>query len=122
MQDKKVDIVIMDDDADICLLMKNVLQFTGYNVQTCSTPDALTKTIAKIRPKLIIMDMLLAGVDGRDICTALKNQPLTSDTKIIMMSAHPDGEKSCLRAGADLFVEKPFDIDTLIAKVNQVLK
>ncbi|HRH49137.1 MAG TPA: response regulator [Panacibacter sp.] len=122
MQDKTVDIVIMDDDADICLLMKNVLKFAGYTVQTCSTPDSLTKTVAEVHTKLIIMDMLLAGFDGREICASLKKRPLTSNIKIMMMSAHPDGEKSCLLAGADLFVEKPFDIDTLIAKVNQILK
>ena len=122
MQSNPIDIVILDDDGDICLLMKSVLQFSGYSAEACSNPDALHKTLSETSPRLIIMDMLLAGFDGRDICKSLKNQPSTSLIKIMMMSAHPDGEYSCREAGADQFIEKPFDIDNLLGKVKKILK
>ena len=121
MQNETIDIFIMDDDADICMLMKSVLHFAGYKVQTFSNPDLMHAHLSVKIPKLIIMDMLLSGADGRDVCTFLKSQERTKNIKIMMMSAHPDGEQTCLLAGAGAFLEKPFDIDNLLSKVRQII-
>ena len=72
-------------------------------------------------PQLLLMDMLLSGTDGRDVCRKLKTDPSTSKVKIIMMSAHPDADKSCREAGADDFISKPFDIDHFISVVKNLL-
>jgi len=64
------------------------------------------------------MDMLLSGTDGRDVCRRLKSDPATAQIKVVMMSAHPDADKSCREAGADDFIPKPFDMDFFISKIK----
>jgi DNA-binding response OmpR family regulator len=114
----QVDIVLLDDDKDICLMVEAILRFGGYTVQSCSSPDALKNLLPGLRPKLLLMDMLLSGSDGRDICRQLKNNIQNSELRILMMSAHPDAERSCREAGADDFIPKPFDMDIFLQKVN----
>src|SRR5205823_11331591 len=72
-------------------------------------------------PDLIILDILLSGKDGRAICYKLKGQSETRHIPIIMISAHPDAEQSVTAVGADDFLAKPFDVDTLLAKVAKYL-
>ena len=68
------------------------------------------------------MDMLLSDKDGRYICKILKAGDDTRDKKIIMVSAHPGAEKTCRDAGADEFLEKFFDLELFIKKVNADMK
>jgi DNA-binding response OmpR family regulator len=117
---EEIDVLLVDDDTDICLMMESILKFSGYKVQSCSAAEQLMQVLDKIDPRLILMDMFLSGKDGRDLCKNLKSDH-SQPVKIIMMSAHPDGEITCMEAGADAFLPKPFDIDSLITKVQSVL-
>lgn len=116
-----VDILLVDDDKDICVMVAAILKFAGHSVQSCSIPDQLPGLLAITSPRLLLMDMLLSGTDGRDVCRQLKTTPDLQHLKIIMMSAHPDADKSCREAGADDFIPKPFDMDFFIARVNRQL-
>jgi DNA-binding response OmpR family regulator len=118
---QEVDILLVDDDKDICVMVAAILKFAGLSVQSCSIPDQLPGLLAVTSPRLLLMDMLLSGTDGRDVCRQLKNTPELQRLKIIMMSAHPDADKSCREAGADDFIPKPFDMDFFIGKVNRQL-
>ncbi len=117
----EVDILLVDDDKDICVMVEAILKFAGHNVQSCSIPDQLPGLLAVNNPRLLLMDMLLSGTDGRDVCRLLKTTPAQQHLKIIMMSAHPDADKSCREAGADDFIPKPFDMDFFIGRVNRQL-
>jgi DNA-binding response OmpR family regulator len=114
----EVDVILVDDDKDICVMVEAILKFAGYKVHSCSLPEQLPEILNSIHPRLLLMDMLLSGTDGRDVCRKLKADPATSYIKIIMMSAHPDADKSCREAGADDFIPKPFDMDFFIARVK----
>lgn len=116
-----VDVLLVDDDKDICVMVEAILKFAGHNVQSCSMPDQLPALLTVTRPRLLLMDMLLSGTDGRDVCRRLKTNPEMQYLKIIMMSAHPDADKSCREAGADDFIPKPFDMDFFIGRVNRQL-
>jgi len=116
-----IDIILLDDDKDICVMAKAILNFAGYKVESLSQPALLPQLLNTFSPRMVLMDMLLSGTDGRDICRRLKNDPASSQVKIIMMSAHPDADKSCREAGADDFISKPFDMDQFIARVKTVL-
>jgi len=118
---QEVDILLVDDDKDICVMVEAILKFAGHNVQSCSIPDQLPQMLNNTQPRLLLMDMLLSGTDGRDVCRRLKAVDNASQVKIIMMSAHPDADKSCREAGADDFISKPFDMDYFIEKVNKQL-
>ena len=118
----EVDVILVDDDRDICVMVQAILKFAGYKAQSCSLPGELPEMLNNLHPRLLLMDMLLSGTDGRDICRKLKADAETSYIKIIMMSAHPDADKSCREAGADDFIFKPFDMDHFISRVkNQLL-
>lgn len=116
-----MDVLLLDDDKDICIMVEAILKFAGYKVQSCSLPEQLPELLATIHPRLVLMDMLLSGTDGRDLCRKLKADPATASIKIIMMSAHPDADKSCREAGADDFISKPFDMDYFISTVKKQL-
>jgi len=121
MNKESVDVLVIDDDADICIMVGAILKFAGYKVQQLSAVDKLAVTLDSVEPKVILMDMLLSGHDGRDICTQLKNNEAQNHIHVIMMSAHPDAEKSCREAGANDFLAKPFDVDNFLAKVHLLL-
>ena len=112
------DVLLVDDDKDICVMVEAILKFAGYQVQSCSTPDQLPAILETTTPRMLLMDMLLSGTDGRDVCRRLKSDPATAQIKVVMMSAHPDADKSCREAGADDFIPKPFDMDFFISKIK----
>jgi len=116
-----IDVLLVDDDKDICAMLEAILQYSGFSHQTCGTPDALYRLMDAYKPKIIVMDMLLSGADGRDTCRELKHNKGTLGIKIMMMSAHPDAEDSCRKAGADEFISKPFDMDQFIQKIGEQL-
>ena len=118
---QQVDILLVDDDKDICVMVEAILKFAGHKVQSCTLPDQLPQLLESTHPRLLLMDMLLSGTDGRDVCRKLKAAPRENSLKIIMMSAHPDADRSCREAGADDFISKPFDMDYFIEKISQQL-
>jgi DNA-binding response OmpR family regulator len=118
---QEVDVLLVDDDKDICVMVEAILKFAGFKVQSCPLPDQLEQTLTASSPRLLLMDMLLSGTDGRDVCKKLKTDPATRHIKIVMMSAHPDADKSCREAGADDFIAKPFDMDYFISTIKKQL-
>lgn len=116
-----IDVLLLDDDKDICIMVKAILNFSGFTVESFSLPGQLQQLLDAFHPRLLLMDMLLSGTDGRDICKKIKTDQATTGIKIIMMSAHPDADISCRQAGADDFVPKPFDMDYFISRVRKQL-
>lgn len=112
----------MDDDHAILDALEQVLLDEGYEVET-TTKDGLyvEESLQRGLPDLIILDMLLSGHDGRDICKRLKSRPETTGIPVIMISAHPNAEATSFAAGADEFVAKPFSIDALLTKIEKYL-
>jgi DNA-binding response OmpR family regulator len=111
-------IVVLDDDEAILAAIKYTLESEGHVVIPLTRNGrGLLNQIKKGPPDLIILDVLLSGQDGRDICKKLKSEKTTRGIPVIMISAHPDAEESARKAGADDFLEKPFDIDDLLSAV-----
>lgn len=114
-------ILVIEDDPDIGMMLKMMLEFKGYTVTVSERPDFVNEILAQTTPNLIIMDMLLSGANGLDICNTLKSSDTTSHLPVIMISAHPHAQKACLEAGADDFIEKPFEMDALLSKVTRLV-
>ncbi|NEN25625.1 response regulator [Cryomorpha ignava] len=114
-------ILIIDDNEDIVFMLKAMLTLKGYLVDVRTNTDKLEEHLLKKRPNLILMDMLLSGSDGREICKKLKANKAFSDIPIIMISAHPTAKHDCLKAGSDFFLAKPFDMKNLFEKVHEAL-
>ena len=116
--DKKI--LVVDDDEGIVEVVQIVLEGEGYQVQTSLNGDCLTDFSADL-PDLILLDVLLLDEDGREISKRMKSDQRTAHIPIIMLSAHSDMNKVAHMGGADDFLEKPFDVDALIAIVKKHL-
>lgn len=79
----------------------------------------LVTKMYKFLPSLLLLDIWMSGLDGRDICKELKSDDKTKKIPIIMISANKDTKQIALEAGADGFIAKPFEIDTLIETVER---
>lgn len=120
MQSSQKKILIVDDEPDILEFLQIIFEEAGFLVTTTEKGDYLEKLNNGRLPDLVLLDMLLSGKDGREIVKQLKSQERTKHIPVIMFSAHPSAEKTARAAGADDFVEKPFDIEMLLEKVQRL--
>jgi DNA-binding response OmpR family regulator len=114
-------ILVVDDDPDIREIIMMVLEGEGYHVAGLDNGTAVIETVQQIRPAMVLLDVQLGDLDGRDICRELKVEPATQAIPIMIISAshgwHALLEKQC---NADDFMSKPFDIVELIDHVKRL--
>ncbi|GCE15150.1 response regulator [Tengunoibacter tsumagoiensis] len=110
-------ILLADDDRAILEAIKAMLEDEGYEVE--ATPlGARVIDLCDDPPAVLIQDIWMGGVDGRDICKALRQQEKTKELPIILISANRDVRQIAQEVGANDFLVKPFDIDNLLNKVQ----
>jgi DNA-binding response OmpR family regulator len=115
-------ILIVDDDLAILEALDITLKDAGYETETSTKNGEYVYRALKTRlPDLMILDILLSGHDGRDICKKVKSQDETKGIPVILISAHPNAEKTAFDAGADDFIAKPFNIDDLLTRVQRLV-
>jgi CheY-like chemotaxis protein len=117
MQSKQKKILVVDDEPDILEFLQELLEQEGYTVAITDKAEYLEKLDDGGLPDLILIDVLLAGKDGREIVKQLKSQEETRHVPVIMFSAHPRAEEIARAAGADDFVAKPFEMDEVLTKI-----
>lgn len=114
-------ILIADDDPGIVDAVEMMLSFYGYEVNfTYNGSDVLNLKPEEL-PDLLLLDIWMSGVDGRDVCRELKSKPEMSHLPVLMISASKDVGQSALKAGADAFMTKPFDMQQLITNIENLL-
>ena len=112
----------MDDDNDILEVLQYILEDSGYEVETLSDGHNLFNTIRQHQPDLILLDIMLGGLDGRELCKHLKLGKETHDIPVIMISASHDIARIKQDKGSpDDFIAKPFDIDVLLRSIKRQL-
>lgn len=111
---KQHHILVIDDNPDLLMMLGSMLKIKGYQVTLKENVDDIESEISKLSPDVIMMDMLLSGADGRDVCRLLKSKPHFSGIPLIMLSAHPQAKGECLAAGSDDFIAKPFEMNHLL--------
>ena len=112
-------ILILDDDPDLCTMIRMMLEYKGYAAVEANNEQDARKLMTEKQIDLIIMDMLLSGTDGTDVCRRLKKDQTLAQVPILMFSAHPNAKDACLNAGADDFIAKPFEMNDLLEKVSR---
>jgi DNA-binding response OmpR family regulator len=111
----------VDDDPDIGLLVKTMLEYYGYTVAVTEKGEKVEEMIETSAIDLLVMDMLLSGINGVDVCSRIRNNDKISSIPILMVSAHHNAREVCLEAGADDFIAKPFEIQEMKAKIDQLV-
>jgi len=117
-------ILIVDDDPDIINLVKTILEAENYTVYSTESGEEALGEVSKLRPDLIILDIILPGIDGYDTCKILKTDDHTSPIPVIILSIKCSVEDRIigLNIGADDYITKPFDPGELTARVEAVLR
>lgn len=117
-------ILVVEDEEDILELIKYNLVKEGYQVTTAASGEEAVKAAQRSVPELILLDIMLPGMDGLEVCRVLKHDPATMKTPIIMLTAK--GEESDIVAGlelgADDYMTKPFSPKVVIARVRNLLR
>ena len=121
MEKKSQKILIVDDEPDILLFLREILEDEGYDVETSADGALIENLQAHDLPDLILLDMLLSGRDGRELARYLKAHRETSEIPVIMISAHPTARESALAAGANFFLAKPFDLAYLLDMIEEII-
>jgi DNA-binding response OmpR family regulator len=121
VQTSRQTILLVDDDASVAGLVAEILEGEGYSVETVSTGAEAEAAIERIRPDLVILDIILPDADGLMLCNRLLQQ---WPAPVIMLSGsrRESDRILSLRLGADDFIAKPFDTFELVARVQAVLR
>lgn len=115
-------ILAVDDDNDILDVIRIILEDEGYEVSTLANGKHVFDVVGENIPDLILLDVMLGGLDGRDICRALKEHEEYKKIPVVMISASHNLNNLLLMPGApNNFLAKPFDIDRLIDMVKAEL-
>ena len=112
-------ILVVDDEREIVRALQRALKAHGYNVLTASSGEDAVETIAKLRPDLLLLDLLLPGMSGLEVCRRVRT---ASNVPIIVLSVkNSERDKvEALDLGADDYVAKPFGIDEKIFKERRL--
>ena len=120
----KSKVLVVDDDPEIVELFVDVLERDGrFEVKTASTGYDAGMLTTEFMPDLIILDYMLPDINGNVVCKTIRQNPNFEHTKIIIVSGvvNQDEINDLLKAGADEFVKKPFNIEKLIERICELL-
>jgi len=114
-------VLILDNDEDVLDVMKEALNYEGFEVKVIEETDNIFTVIDAFDPDLVILDYILSGVNGGEICHQIKANPKTTDLPVMIMSAYPRVIKSLGYYGCDDFIAKPFDLDDLTERIKNLI-
>lgn len=117
-------VLVVDDEESIRELVKFHLLKAGYEVAEAEDGQAALQAVRRDKPELILLDLMLPGIDGLEVCRQLKGQALTSAIPVIMLTARNEELDKVLglELGADDYMTKPFSPRELVARVKAVLR
>jgi DNA-binding response OmpR family regulator len=118
------EILVVDDDRDVAQSIELSLRRRGYRVMLAHSGVEALKTLRRYRPDLVILDILMPGMSGLEVCRHLRTDPNTVELPIIFLTARGQEQDRIdgLRAGADDYLSKPFNLEELLLRVKAVLR
>ena len=120
----KETILVVEDEEDIRELLKYNLEKEGYQVSGATTGEEALKAVGNLLPDLILLDLMLPGIDGLEVCRRVRGEVQTKHVPIIMLTAK--GEEADivtgLELGADDYITKPFSPRVLLARIRAALR
>lgn len=118
----RINILIIDDDQDICEYMKTLLEATGYGVETLSEPTQAEEAIRSAEYHLLIVDLMMPKLDGIELIKRIRK--IDSDIAIVVFTGYPSVETAvdALKLNVSDYIKKPFDVDEFRNKISEVLR
>jgi phosphate regulon transcriptional regulator PhoB len=120
----KIRILVVDDEQDISQLVTYNLKKEGYLVEEARTGEEALRMVRERPYQLIVLDLMLPGLSGMELCRIFKNDPQTGHIPIIMLTARTEeiDKVTGLETGADDYMTKPFSVRELLARVKSVMR
>lgn len=117
-------VLVVDDEEDILELIRYNVAKEGYHVDCAATGEEALKKASAEPPDVMLLDLMLPGIDGLDVCRRLKANPQTAGVRIIMATARVEDADivSGLELGADDYITKPFSPRVVLARIKAVLR
>ncbi|HEY5021877.1 MAG TPA: response regulator [Gemmatimonadaceae bacterium] len=118
-------ILVVDDNPDNAHIIRDYLEARGYPITVAYNGDDALKAFAEVKPSLVLLDVMMPGRDGWQVCRDMKQHPtLGRSVRIVMVTALDDwvNKRQALQTGADDFVEKPFELSKLASTVERNVK
>ena len=114
-------ILLIEDDPALGEVLKDHLEWNDYEVSLLRIPRNAVDSLLEDDFDLVIMDKLLAGVDGTQICKKIRNTEGISNTPILMMSGFDGAREICIAAGANNFIAKPFEVNSFLKSIGETI-
>src|SRR5438477_11601415 len=118
----KTKILIVEDDPHILLGLEEVLKSDGFEVAVCNRGDKALDALARHRPGLLVLDVMLPGLSGYDICKQVRTKKITTPILMLTAKGQEIDKVVGLDLGADDYVTKPFGVRELLARIHAVLR
>lgn len=121
--DTKATILVVDDNTDNVEILRAFLESRGFTIAEARDGRTALSRMEEIKPDLVLLDVMMPGMDGWEVCRVIKQHPQLGDTKVVMVTAKGGFEDKFegLRSGADDYVVKPVDFKDLMDKVERNL-
>jgi len=114
-------ILILDDNEDILEMIQEAMLSEGYEAVSIAATDDIIRSLQDSGADMLLIDYLLPGVNGGDLCHQVKSHPATAHLPVIMLSAYPRVLNSLGNYGSDAFIAKPFSLEELTDTVKALL-
>jgi CheY-like chemotaxis protein len=114
-------ILLIDDNEELLDLMQEILTQNSYETEKLYYTSDIIQTLEKSNPDLLILDYLLTGINGGELCSQVKKNPATQHLPVMIVSAYPRVLESLGNYGQDAFLAKPFGIDEFLDTVSYCL-
>ena len=115
-------VLIVEDDPHILLGLEEVLKSDGFEVAVCNRGDHAIEAVRKQRPGLIVLDVMLPGLSGYDICKQLRAKKVATPILMLTAKGQEIDKVVGLDLGADDYVTKPFGVRELLARIHALLR
>ena len=114
-------VLVVDDNEDNANIIRDYLEARGYPITVAYSGDEAMKQFNSAKPSIVLLDVMMPGMDGWQVCRKIKTGPSGRDVRVIMVTALQDwmDKRQALETGADDYVEKPFVLSKLVAVVER---